>query len=297
MARREVKPETRPFLPANIYLCSMQSLYDHIQEAVRYIQERTHMQPRIGIILGTGLGNLTDEIEVETEIEYADIPHFAVATVEGHQGKLVLGRLNGIAVVCMAGRFHYYEGYTMQQVTFPVRVMKFLGIERLVISNASGGLNPDYKAGDIVFIKDHINSMPESPLRGVNDERLGPRFPDMLRTYDRDINARGLEIARQHGIRAHEGVYFALQGPNLETPAEYRFMHLAGADIVGMSTVPEVIVAKQMSLPLLVVSIVANQGNPEVSSGETTLEEVLAVVAAAEPGMRLIVRELVREMA
>jgi len=274
----------------------MNYLYDHIQQAVRYIQERTSLQPRIGIILGTGLGNLTDEIEVETEIEYADIPHFAVSTVEGHKGKLVLGRLNGIAVVCMAGRFHYYEGYSMQQVTFPVRVMKFLGIERLIISNASGGLNPGYQAGDIVFIKDHINSMPENPLRGVNDERLGPRFPDMLRTYDRNINARGLEIARQHQIRAHEGVYFALQGSNLETPAEYRFMHQAGADIVGMSTVPEVIVAKQMSLPLLVVSIVANQGNPEVSSGETTLEEVMAVVAAAEPGVRLIVRELVGEM-
>lgn len=274
----------------------MNNLYDHIQQSVQYIRSRTRIQPRIGLILGTGLGNLTDDIVVETEIEYADIPHFAVSTVEGHKGRLVLGHLDNIPVVCMAGRFHYYEGYSMQQVTFPVRVMKFLGIERLVVSNASGGLNPDYQAGDIVFIKDHINSMPENPLRGVNDERLGPRFPDMLRTYDRDLNARGLEIARQHHIRAHEGVYFALQGPNMETPAEYRFMHQAGADIVGMSTVPEVIVAKQMNLPLLVVSIVANQGNPEVSSGETTLEEVMAVMTAAEPGMRLVVRALMREL-
>ena len=274
----------------------MNHLYDHIQQAVQFIQERARTQPRIGIILGTGLGNLTNEIEVEAEIEYADIPHFPVSTVESHKGRLVLGHFAGVPVVCMAGRFHYYEGYSMQQITFPVRVMKFLGIERLIISNASGGLNPDYQAGDIVLIKDHINMMPENPLRGISDERLGPRFPDMTNTYDRQLNARALEIALQHGIRAHEGIYWGLQGPNMETPAEYQFMHKMGADIVGMSTVPEVIVARQSGLPLFVVSVVANQGNPEVAVGETTVEDVIAVVAAAEPGMRLIVRELMGEM-
>ncbi len=255
------------------------------------------MQPRFGIILGTGLGNLTDEIDIETEIPYADIPHFPISTVESHKGRLVFGALGGIPVVCMAGRFHYYEGYTMQQITFPVRVMKFLGIERLFISNASGGLNPNYRAGDLVFIRDHINLQADNPLRGYNDERLGPRFPDMLRAYDWPLNARALEIAHENDIRAHEGVYLALQGPNLETPAEYIFMYRIGADVVGMSTVPEVIVAKHMSLPVFVASVVSNQGYPPESIQETTVEEVIAMVSSVEPKLRRVVVELIRELA
>jgi len=275
----------------------MNNLYEDIQQAMRFIRGHTGMIPRFGIILDTGLGNLTDEIDVETEIPYADIPHFPVSTVESHKGRLVFGKLGGIPVVCMAGRFHYYEGYSMQQITFPVRVMKFLGIERLFISNASGGLNPNYRAGDLVFLRDHINLQADNPLRGVNDERLGPRFPDMLRAYDWVLNARALEIAHQNDIRAHEGVYLALQGPNLETPAEYVFMYRIGADVVGMSTVPEVIVAKHMSLPVFAASVVSNQGYPPESIQETTVEEVISMVSSVEPKLRLVVTQLIQELA
>lgn len=275
----------------------MSTLYEQIQEAVAYIRSRTSLQPRFGVILGTGLGNLTDEIAMEQVIPYADIPHFAVSTVESHVGKLILGHLAGMPVVCMAGRFHYYEGYSMQQITFPVRVMKFLGVERLMISNASGGLNPEYQAGDLVFVKDHINWQPDNPLRGVNDERLGPRFPDMLHVYDRKLNARALELARQWGIRAHEGVYLALPGPNLETPAECLSMRLAGADVVGMSTVPEVIVAKHSGLPAWVISVVANQGHTPASTQETSLDDVVKTVSAVVPQLRRIVAQVLSEYA
>lgn len=274
----------------------MSQLYDQLQESLQYIRSRTAMAPRFGIILGTGLGNLTDDIETEAEIPYADIPHFPEATVQSHKGKLVFGRLGGVPVVCMAGRFHYYEGYSMQQITFPVRVMKLLGIERLVISNAAGGMHTDYRAGDLVFIRDHINLQGDNPLIGPNDERLGPRFPDMLYAYDRALNARALEIAKRHGIRAHEGVYLALQGPNLETPAEYAFMHRIGADVVGMSTVPEVLVAKHSSLPVFVVSVVSNQGYPPEDAQETTVEAVIAMVASVEPQLRRIIVDLLQEL-
>ena len=196
----------------------------------------------------------------------------------------------------MAGRFHYYEGYSAQQITFPVRVLKYLGIERLIISNAAGSTNANIEAGDIVFIRDHINLQPENPLRGPNDERLGPRFPDMKYTYDRALNAKGLEIARRHGIRAHEGVYLGLQGPNLETPAEYNFFHIIGADLVGMSTVPEVLVARHMELPLLVMSVATNKCYPIEEIRETTVEEVIAVAQSAEPKMRQIVMGLLEEI-
>jgi purine-nucleoside phosphorylase len=274
----------------------MSQLYDQLQESLQYIRSRTAMAPRFGIILGTGLGNLTDDIETEAEIPYAEIPHFPESTVQSHKGKLVFGRLGGVPVVCMAGRFHYYEGYSMQQITFPVRVMKLLGIERLIISNAAGGMHPDYRAGDLVFIRDHINMQGDNPLIGPNDERLGPRFPDMLHAYDRRLNARALEIAKRHGIRAHEGVYLGLQGPNLETPAEYAFMHRIGADVVGMSTVPEVLVAKHSSLPVFVVSVVSNQGYPPENAQETTVEQVIAMVASVEPQLRRVVVELLQEL-
>jgi purine-nucleoside phosphorylase len=269
-------------------------LYDQIQETVSFIRQKTAFQPQFGIILGTGLGNLTEEIEIEFEVDYSDIPHFPISTVESHKGKLIFGKLAGKNIVAMSGRFHYYEGYSMQQVTFPIRVLKFLGIEKLFISNVSGSTNPDYEAGDIVFLKDHINLQPENPLRGKNDERFGPRFPDMLQTYDKKGNARGLEIAKQNGIRAHEGVYVALQGPNLETPAEYNFINRIGGDLVGMSTVPEVIVARHMGFPVMVISVVSNKCFPIETITETTLEEVIALAKEVEPKLRLIIRELVK---
>jgi purine-nucleoside phosphorylase len=269
-------------------------LYDDIQEAVAYIRSRTDFQARYGIILGTGLGKLTEEIEVEQDIPYRGIPHFPESTVRSHRSRLYLGFFHGLPVAALAGRFHYYEGYSMQQVTFPVRVLRMLGVERLVISNAAGSVNPDIRPGHLVFVRDHINLHAENPLRGRNDERLGPRFPDMLRAYDRRLNARVLEVAAAHGIPAHEGVYLGLQGPNLETPAEYRMAHILGADLVGMSTIPEVIAACHMDLPVFVVSVATNACYPIEAIQPTTVEEVIQVAQAAEPRMRLVVREVLK---
>lgn len=271
-------------------------LFEQISEAVDSIRRQTGFQPRTGIILGTGLGNLTDEVETAAEISYRDIAHFAASTVESHKGKLVLGTLGQHPVAVMAGRFHYYEGWTMQQVTFPVRVLKALGIERLIITNASGGVNPHLRAGDIVIARDHINLLPEHPLRGPNDERLGPRFPDMLHTYDADLRRRALAIAQKHGIRAIEGVYSALQGPNLETPAEYEMLRRLGSDCTGMSSVPEVLVARHMDLPVLMLSMVANVSFPPSVIRVTSVEDVIAAASAAEPKLSLLVKELLREL-
>ncbi len=271
-------------------------LYDQLQEALSFLKEKVDFQARFGIILGTGLGQLAEDIKVVASIAYQDIPHFPVSTVESHKGQLVFGHLDEIPVVAMVGRFHYYEGYSMKEVTFPVRVLKLLGIELLVISNAAGGTNPDYEAGDIVFVRDHINMQPENPLRGPNDERLGIRFPDMLATYDRKLNAKASDIAKSHDIRTHEGVYYGLQGPNLETPAEYQFIHRVGGDLVGMSTIPEVLVARHMNLAVFVLSVVTNKCFPLEAIRETTLEEVIATASSAEPKMRLIVKELLKDL-
>lgn len=272
------------------------SLYEQIQEAVAFIRTRTDFRPRTGIILGTGLGNLTDDVEVATEIAYRDIPHFARSTVESHKGKLIFGQLDGHPVVVMAGRFHYYEGWTMQQVTFPVRVLKFLEIERLIITNVSGGVNPHLKMGDLVAVRDHINLLPEHPLRGENDERLGPRFPDMLNTYDADLRRRILEIAHAHKIRVMEGVYSAMQGPNLETPAEYEMLRRLGSDCTGMSSIPEVLVARHSNLPVLMLSMVSNVAYPPSVIKVTTVEDVIAAGKAAEPNMTLVIRELLKNI-
>ncbi len=271
-------------------------LYDDIQETVAFLQSKTNTQPEYGIVLGTGLGNLTDDIEVDAVIDYKSIPHFPVSTVQSHKGQLIFGKLAGKNIVALAGRFHYYEGYSMKEVTFPIRVLKFLGIKRIIISNVSGSTNAAYEAGDIVFIKDHINLQPENPLRGINDERLGPRFPDMLDTYDRALNKEALQIAETHDIRAHEGVYVGLQGPNLETPAEYNFLNRIGGDVVGMSTVPEVIVAKHMSLPVFVVSVVSNKCFPIDAITKTTLESVVQLANEVEPKMRLIVKKILERL-
>ena len=271
-------------------------LYEQIQSAIAYIRTRTDFQPRTGIILGTGLGQLTDDVEVVASVDYSDIPHFARSTVESHQGRLVFGRLEGHPIVVMAGRFHYYEGWTMQQVTFPVRVLGALGIERLFITNVSGGVNPHLRAGDLVVVRDHINLLPEHPLRGPNDERLGPRFPDMLHTYDAGLRKTALKIAREQNIRALEGVYSAIQGPNLETPAEYEMLHRLGSDCTGMSSVPEVLVARHMGLPVMMLSLVSNVSYPPDAIRVTTLEDVIATAQAAEPKMRHLIRGLLAEV-
>lgn len=271
-------------------------LFEEIQEALRFIRSKTDYQPQFGIILGTGLGNLSDEIEAVAEIPYGEIPHFPTSTVESHKGKLIFGEFAGKRIVAMAGRFHFYEGYSMQQVTFPVRVLKALGIETLFISNAAGSTNANINAGDIVVIRDHINLQPENPLRGANDERLGPRFPDMLFTYDRNLIAQSLAIGERLEINLHTGVYVGLQGPNLETPAEYNFLHTIGGDVVGMSTVPEVLVARHSDLPVWVASVVSNKCFPLDEIKVTTLEDVIAVVQQAEPRLRSILHALISEL-
>lgn len=268
-------------------------LYDQIQEALSFLRTRTEATPAIGIILGTGLSGLADEIETETEIPYGEIPHFPESTVASHAGKLIFGKLDGVSVVAMAGRFHYYEGYSMKQVTFPVRVMRALGVERLIISNASGGTQAHIEAGDLIFIHDHINLQPENPLRGPNDDRLGLRFPDMLNTYDKTMIDWAENFAKQNDIRAFRGVYVGLQGPNLETPAEYRYLNTIGGDVVGMSTVPEVLVARHAGMKIFVVSVVSNKCFPIEDLTETTLEEVIEVVGKATPKVVSLVRNMV----
>lgn len=268
-------------------------MFEQIEETIRYLRKRTEFKPEVGIILGTGLSGLADEIEESFSFTYAEIPHFPVSTVQSHKGRLVFGILQGVPVVAMAGRFHYYEGYSMQESTFPVRVLKHLGIRRLMISNAAGGVNPDFRAGDLVFIEDHINMMPDNPLRGKNDERLGPRFPDMLHAYDKALNQKALDIAREMHIPAHKGVYVALPGPNLETPAEYHFMHIIGADVVGMSTVPEVLVARHMDLPVFVFSVVTNQCYPLDQIKETSVDDVIAMAGQTEAAIKPLIKKLI----
>lgn len=268
-------------------------LYDQIQTALHYLRTRTNFQPRTGIVLGTGLGNLTDEVQIVASVDYADIPHFARSTVESHRGKLIFGTLADHPVVIMAGRFHYYEGWSMQQVTFPIRLMGALGVERIVVTNVSGSTNPHLHEGDLVVVRDHINLLPEHPLRGENDERLGPRFPDMLHTYDPVLREKTMLLARQHGIRAIEGVYASLQGPSLETPAEYDMLHRLGGDCVGMSSVPEVIVARHMGVAVLMISMIVNRAYPPTADlRKADIEEIIALAQRTEPKMRLLIREL-----
>lgn len=263
-----------------------------IHETVDYIRQRTDFQPEFGLILGTGLGHLGEGIEVVLRIKYADTPNFPVSTVASHKGELIFGMLSGKKVVAMSGRFHYYEGWDMKQITFPVRVMKFLGIHTLLISNASGGLQQHIKTGDLIIIRDHINLQPDNPLRGENYEELGPRFPDMLHTYDQKLIAQGMQIAKSHDFPCHTGVYVSVPGPTLETPAEYKYMHIIGGDCVGMSTVPEVIVARHMGMKVFVISVCTDTGYPPEVITETTLEDVIRVANEAEPKVTTVIREL-----
>ncbi len=274
----------------------MNDSMDHIREAVAYIQSEVTLQPEIGIILGTGLGNLAHEIDVSVALSYEDIPNFPVSTVESHAGKLIFGYLSEKPVVAMQGRFHYYEGYNMQTVTFPVRVMKLLGIELLVLSNAAGGVNPDMENGDLMIIEDHINLQPGNPLTGPNLDELGPRFPDMSEAYDAELIHRAKAIAEKHRIRHMTGVYAALPGPNLETKAEYRYIHRIGGDAVGMSTVPEVLVANHMGLRCFAISIITDIGYPSEKVVKVTVEDVIKVANEAEPKLTTIVRELLQTL-
>lgn len=270
------------------------SLYEQLTQAATFIRQRSSLQPTVALILGTGLSELADAIEAEATFDFDEIPHFPHPTAPGHRGSLILGKLENCPVAAMAGRLHYYEGYSMQQVVFPVRVMKMLGAKCLLASNAAGSTNANYQAGDLVFIKDHINLQPENPLRGPNDERLGPRFPDLLHTYDKDLIDEAVRIAARLGIRAHTGVYASLPGPNLETPAEYEYLHRIGADVVGMSTVPEVLAAKHMGMRIFVVSVVSNKSYPTSEIKPTTVESVIATVKAVSPKVQLLVRELMQ---
>ena len=267
-------------------------MWDKIQVTVQYIKNKTNFTPEYGVILGSGLGSFTDDIEIEFTLPYTEIPNFPVSTVEGHQGALVFGKIGTKNVVAMQGRFHFYEGYDMKEVTFPVRVMKYLGVEKLIVSNASGGVNPNYKVGSIVILKDQINMMPEHPLRGKNDERLGPRFVNMSEPFSRKMIGKAKEIAENSGIEVHDGVYLGLQGPTFETLSEYRMVSKLGADCVGMSTVPEVIVARHMELETFGVSVITDMGNEE-SIESITHAEVLEAAKAAEPHVRELIRELI----
>ena len=263
-----------------------------IKEAVEHIQGRVDAKPEVGIVLGTGLGGLVGEIEIEAVIPYEEIPNFPVSTVEGHSGKLICGRLGAKNIVAMQGRFHYYEGYEFQQLAIPIRVMKFLGIQHLCVTNACGGVNPDFEIGDLMILDDHVNLLPGNPLLGQNYDELGPRFPDMSEPYDKSLIAKAKEIAEANGITLRIGTYAVVSGPCLETPAEYRYIFNIGADAVGMSTVPEVITARHMGIPVFAMSIITDLGVPG-KIVEVTHEDVQRVAEEAEPKMTLIMRELI----
>ena len=267
----------------------MLDVFDKMNDAVAAIRKRWDRVPHAGIILGTGLGSLVEEIQEEAAFDYEEIPHFPQTTAVSHQGRLICGTLHGLPVMAMEGRFHMYEGYALKQITLPVRVMKSLGAKLLVVSNACGGMNPNYREGDVMVIEDHINLMGDNPLIGINDDRLGPRFPDMSQPYDAELIQRALSVARREDIVAHQGVFVAVSGPNLETRAEYRFLRNIGADVVGMSTVPEVIVAAHCGLPVVGFSIVTDMCLPDALE-PADVQQIIATAQDAEPRLRALVR-------
>ncbi|MBQ2064968.1 MAG: purine-nucleoside phosphorylase [Paludibacteraceae bacterium] len=264
-----------------------------IKETASYLRNRIQILPKVGIVLGTGLGELATQITDRQEIPYQEIPNFPVSTVEGHSGKLIIGKLGGVLVLAMQGRFHYYEGYSMKEVTFPVRVMKELGVETLLLSNAAGGMNPEFEIGELMIIRDHINLFPEHPLRGRNYDELGVRFPDMSQPYDATLREKAKAIAARHGIRVKEGVYVGTQGPSFETPAEYKFFSVIGGDAVGMSTVPEVIVAVHAGIKVFAMSIITDLGIPG-KIVEVSHEEVQRIANKVQPYMTQIMTELIQ---
>ncbi|MEZ6116523.1 MAG: purine-nucleoside phosphorylase [Pirellulaceae bacterium] len=266
----------------------MLELFGQIEDAVKFIRSQWDGTPQAGIILGTGLGGLVEQIEVQASIEYEQIPHFPKSTAISHRGRLVCGTLHGLPVMAMEGRFHMYEGYSLKQITLPVRVMRALGAEILVVSNACGGMNPYYRCSDIMVIDDHINLLGDNPLIGINDDRLGPRFPDMSEPYCQSLISDAMQVARTEDFPLHRGVFVAVSGPNLETRAEYRFLRMIGADVVGMSTVPEVIVAKHCGLRVVGFSVITDMCFPD-SLAEANVEEIIAHANAAEPRLTKLV--------
>ncbi len=273
----------------------MTDLRRHINKALELIRTKTDSTPSVGIILGTGLGALADEIERELAIPYQEIPHFPISTVETHSGRLIFGMLSGKSIVAMQGRFHYYEGYTMKQITFPVRVMKALGAETLIVSNACGGMNPQFSVGDIMIIADHINLLGDNPLIGLNDDELGPRFPDMSEPYSRELICLSERIAIDEKIKYQKGVYVAVPGPNLETAAEYRFLRSIGADVVGMSTVPEDIVAVHSGMRVLGFSIITDSCLPDALR-PADIKKIIKVANEAEPKLTRLMKRVIEEL-
>lgn len=274
----------------------MDGLFEQIEIAKAFLEPYKADSCTLGIILGTGLGTLTKDMEIHHRIPYQDIPHFPVSTVESHAGELLFATLNNVPVIALAGRFHYYEAYSAQELTFPIRVLKSLGVQTLVISNAAGSTRAGLEAGDLVLIKDHINLHPDNPLRGRNDDRLGLRFPDMMHAYAPRLRSMAKELGKDLDIELKEGVYVGLQGPNLETPAEYNFINIIGGDLVGMSTVPEVLVARHANMEVLAISVVSNKCFPIESLTETTLEEVIEVVEKASNKLTKLVFNLVNKL-
>lgn len=269
-------------------------MLEKVKETVAFINSKVSIKPEVGIILGTGLGGLVRDIQNQQVLDYTDIPNFPVSTVEGHKGHLIFGELGGKKVVAMQGRFHFYEGYDMKQVTFPVRVLKYLGIQYLFVSNASGGVNPDFEIGDLMIINDHINLLP-NPLIGPNNSEYGPRFPDMSQAYDPKLIALAYNVAKSQGVKVQFGCYVGTTGPTFETPKEYQYFRIIGGDTVGMSTVPEVIVARQMGLPVFAISIITDLGVPG-KIVEVTHEEVQRIGQQAEQKMTRIIGEMLRQM-
>jgi purine-nucleoside phosphorylase len=270
-------------------------MLEMLKETVEFIKKEVNFEPEIGIVLGTGLGGLVNVIEEVGTIKYADIPHFPVSTVEGHAGQLMFGYISGKKVVCMQGRFHFYEGYQMKDLAIPIRTMKLLGVKTLFLSNAAGGMNPNFKVGDVMLITDHINLMGDNPLMGKNDDDFGPRFPDMSAVYDKELIDQAEKIANNQGLKVQKGVYLAVTGPTFETPAEYKFMHIIGADAVGMSTVPEAIVARHTGMKCFALSIITDLGVEGIVE-EVSHEEVLEVANAAEGKMTGIIKELLERI-
>ncbi|MAY84961.1 MAG: purine-nucleoside phosphorylase [Flavobacteriales bacterium] len=273
----------------------MENLYEKAVEACDFLKSKGLDSATIGIVLGTGLGKLAEQIDAEKKVSYSDIPHFPVSTVESHSGQLIYGNLEGKKVLAMQGRFHYYEGYSGAQITFPIRVMKLLGIEKLLVSNAAGTVNPNFKKGELMLIDDHINMIPDNPLRGENDERFGPRFPDMSQPYDKEMNQMIKAIAAEKGITIHEGVYTPVAGPNLETRAEYRYLRGIGTDAVGMSTAPEVIVANHMGLPACAISVLTDECDPD-NLQPVSIAEILEIAGRAEKDLTKIYMELIKQI-
>ncbi len=274
----------------------MANLLEKIKETSDFLKAKIEREYKYGVILGSGLGNLTSEISNHVKIPYADILNFPVSTVKGHGGSLIFGELGGKNIIAMSGRFHYYEGYSMEEVTFPVRVMKALGVETLFISNASGGMNPDFEVGDLMILTDHIYLQPDHPLRGKNYEELGPRFPNMNHAYNPELVKKGLQIAIDNEITCHTGVYVGVQGPTFETPAEYKMFHIIGGDVVGMSTTPEVVVARHGGMEVFAISVISDMGYPPEKADRVTHEFVLKKAAEAEPKMTKLIIELLKSI-